>query len=154
MVNIYHEKYGRLLNKTTIGRIWKNREEILKQSYLNNLNQSRTRLQGYSKSTISEVSISNLTFSRPYGCAQPYRLQTGFSTLIHNGIIVDQVNDHIFCQNLFVHFLGELEYLFLQKNLKSLQNIFENNLQKKIRLFFHHDIVESAPERILLNRGL
>jgi hypothetical protein len=49
----------------------------------------------------------------------------GFSTLIHNRIIVDQTSNYL-CV-----FLWELEYLFLQKNLKSLQKILEANLQKK-----------------------
>jgi hypothetical protein len=39
-------------------------------------------------------------------------------------------------------FFWELQYLFLQQNLKSFQNICEANLQKKIRLLFYNGIVE------------
>ena len=48
--------------------------------------------------------LTQLTLNRPYGCAQPYRFEMGFSILIHNGIIVDQVNAQTFCQKLFVRF--------------------------------------------------
>ena len=46
------------------------------------------------------------------------------------GIIVDQVNAEIFCAFIF------------GKNLKSVQNMSEANLQKNLRLFFHYGKVE------------
>ena len=48
----------------------------------------------------------------------------------------------LFAKNFLCVFLGELQFLFLQKNLKSVQNICEATLEKILRLFSHYGIVE------------
>ena len=120
---------------------------------------------------ICDKKLLFLTLSRPFNCVAPDRLKPFFRTLYIMVLYITFFSDRyimgspstkwtieFFAKNYLCVFFWELHYLItvliFQKNLKSLQSIFEANPQEKKRLFFHYGIVESAAERIILNRGL
>ena len=111
----------------------------------------------------SRCHTNNTTFFMSFNSQPPSAVQRQvFLTLIHNEIIVDQVNDKFFRKN-YLYFFWVITVLNYSTHFyKTISNLFKAylrliNRENKTFILLRYRlyrIVEYAPEREILNRGL